>query len=110
MSFPTDNLPQTITHWSPGTRDQFGGMTFGTPVALKGKWEDKSILFINQLGEEVRSEAIVYLDTDVVVEGFLFLGSSTIADPRTVTNAREIRAFSRIPTLDATNFERRVML
>ena len=106
MSYITRNHKQNVTYWSPGSNDGFGGVTFGTPVTVKGRWEDKAVLFIDASGNEVTSIAKIYLGIDVVLKGYLFEGETTAANPNTVSNAREIRSFRRIPNLKATEFER----
>lgn len=110
MTYITRNLRQTVTYWSPGGNDGFGGVSYGTPVNIKGRWQDVAELFIDASGNEVVSKAKVWIDTDVVNKGYLYLGESTAADPETVSDAREIRQFGKIPNLRATEFERLVRL
>lgn len=104
------NLRQDITYWPPGSPDGFGGVSYGTPAARLGRWEDKSDLFIDTDGQEVRSIAIVYLKEDVSLQGYLFLGTSTASNPTLINRAFEIRAFSKIPNLQGKLFERMVTL
>ena len=103
------DLRQDVTHWTT-TPDGFGGFTFGVPTALKGRWEDKATLFRDTKGEEVTSESVVYLDTDVVVGDYLFLGVSAAADPTTVAGARQIRQFFKTPDLRVLDHERKAFL
>ena len=110
MSYITRNLRQNVTYWSPGVNDGFGGVTFGSPAVQKGRWEDKVELFRDQSGNEVISIATVYLTVDVANKGYLFLGTSTGADPTAVSDAREIRAFRKIPNLKGNLFERQALL
>lgn len=110
MSFLTRNLRQTATYWPPSTPDGFGGKSFGTRQSVKCRWEDKAEKFVDTSGEEVVSEAIVYLAVDVVQKGWLFLGTSGSTDPTTVSGAHEIRAFRKSPSLKATLFERKVWI
>lgn len=111
MSYITRNLRQIVTYWSPGVPDGFGGITFGAPIQIKGRWEDRTDLFIDPQGKEVRSAARVYVVQDVALRGYLFLGTSTAADPTVESvGALEIRDFRRTPNLLATEFERRVLL
>ena len=109
MNFPID-LPQDITYWAFVSEDEFGSITFAAPVVIKGRWEDTVRLFTDLRGSEFRSLAIIYLESDVAVEGWLFEGKSTVADPRTVDRAREIKLFRKIPDVDADEFERRAIL
>ena len=109
MSIVTRNLKQDITHWTV-TSNGFGGFTYSTPVTQKGRWETSQILFRNTRGEEVVSDAIVYLSSDVVVEDFLFNGISTAADPTTLAAARQVRQFNKTPDLRNNNQMRKAFL
>ena len=109
MSFLTKNLNQKITYWAEtGTKDVYGNSTWVSPVLLNGRWEDVNDLFVDVDGNEVLSNAKVWLDTDVAVGGYLmnreFVGGET--DPSIVVDARRIRKYSKIPNLRATAFER----
>ena len=110
MSYITRNLKGIVTYWAPGVNDGFGGVTFPTSVDIKARWEDKAELFIDASGNEVTSKAKVYLVSDVALKGYLFNGKSTVSDPTTISDAREIRAFRRMPNLRNTKFERLAML
>lgn len=101
----TRNLKQTITHWI-STEDGFGGYTFGAPEHIIGRWEDDARLFRDATGEEVISNAIVYLSVDVSVTDYLFLGTSEEVDPTVLSNAYRVRQFHKIPSIRASNFER----
>ncbi len=105
----TPNLIQDITYWSTSP-DGFGGYTFSAPQALKGRWEDKNEMFRTPNGLEKVSNAIVYLDTDVEVDGFLLLGTSSASDPTSVVGAVQIAGFRKIPNLGAVRFERKAFL
>lgn len=110
MSWLTALHKQTATYWACTGVDSAGDRQFAAPTTLTVKWEDRSDIVIDQDGEEGRSRAVVYLGTDVGVEGYLFLGSSVAADPRTVTGAYLIKEFRKVPTADANDFERRAVL
>lgn len=110
MGILTKMRKQTATYWSPSTPDGFGGKTYGTATALTVRWEDKIELFIDKDGREAQSSAQVFVGSDVAVEGYLYLGASSAADPRTVAGSREIRAFEKIPNLKASEFLRRAFL
>ncbi len=103
------NLSEDVTHWAV-TASGFGGFTYTTPAALKGRWEEKSVLFRNPGGVEEVSQAIVYLDTDVAVEDYLFLGTSVAADPTLLADTWQVRQFHKIPDLRNLDHERKVFL
>ncbi len=97
MGILSRNLKEDVTHWTVAS-DAFGGYTFGTPAALKGRWEQKSVQFRLPTGEEVTSDAVVYLNGDVDVEDYIFLGESEVADPTTI-KAFQVRQFHKTPDL-----------
>jgi hypothetical protein len=105
----TPNLHQDLTYWTVSA-DGFGGYSFGVPKTLKGRWEDKSELFTSGYGKEMVSKAIVYLDTDVTLDGYLMLGTTTVADPTTLPGAYQVAAFRKVPNLGAVRFERKAYL
>lgn len=110
MSFPSNLVKSLITYWSPSGNNKYGQRTFNSPVEVKAHWEDRALVFIDQSGAEARSQAIVYLDTDVVNFGWLFNGISTDGDPTSVSDAKEIRGIQKRPVIDGGRFERRAFL
>lgn len=110
MGFLTRNLKQKVTYWATSGRDITGAPAWTTPIALKARWEDLNELFINDQGEEVRSRAVIYLNSDVETSGYLFLGTSVVADPTTLSDAFPIKAFRKVPEQRGVRFERRAML
>ena len=109
-SYIKRNLKQTATYWSPGTNDGFGGVSWGAPVEVKCRWEEKVQQFIDFSGNETVSNAIVYVDTDVETMGYLFEGTSASTDPTTLSAAKQIRLYNKTPSLKANIFERKVYL
>ena len=98
MSF-IGHLVHDVTHWPVTGSDGYGGFTFGTPVLLAGRWEQKQELFINQDLEEVLSNAVVYLNTDLSIGDYVVEGDETaVADPTTL-DAKRIRGLNRITDL-----------
>lgn len=101
---------QTATYWASNGVDSIGDTTFAAPVALSLRWELRSEQFVDGNGRSLRSRAVLYLQQDVDIGDFLFLGTSTTVDPRTLTSAFEVQDFRKIPNGDATQFERRAMI
>ncbi len=104
-----------MTHWV-ATRDGFGAFTWGAPVPLKGRWEDKVMQFRDPSGDEKQSQAIVYLDGSLTVvvtvdiKDYLFKGTSTGVDPTLVDGAYPVKQFEDIPDLRALRTLRRIFL
>ena len=110
MSFVTQNLRQTATYWTKATPDGYGGTTFSSPTSVKCRWIDKTDVSRDFSGQEFVSSATVYVDADVAVGGYLYLGTSASTTPNTLSGAYEIRNFKKIPTLRADNFSRKALL
>ena len=108
--FMPNILKQTITYWAPATPDGYGNRSFASPVSLKGRYEEKLVLFIDETGREARSDAQVLLGQDVLQQGYLYLGLSGAVDPSTVSGAHEIRGFEKIPSIRGTKFVRKALL
>lgn len=110
MSFLTFGFNQTITHWAFNGVDSAGDQSFATPVTLTGRWEEKNEIGIGADGEEFTSNAVLFLPSDIPVNDYVFLGTSVVSDPVTLINAFKVKSFSKIPTMDATDFERKAMI
>jgi hypothetical protein len=111
MAFMSDIYNQDITYWAPtGNMDRFGKPVLLSPVVLKGRWEEVSEVFTDRQGREVRSEATVFLDTEVQEEGWLFLGNTDVINPANVSGALEIKKFMKTPDIDQGDFELMAML
>lgn len=110
MGFTTQFLPQTATYWAITGIDGYNEKTFAAPVTVPCRWEGRTELVKTGDGETVASRARIFLDQDVVEGGFLYLGTSAVADPQKVDGAYSILTFVKIPGLYAEQFERRAYL
>ena len=108
----TKDMTQDATYWAPGANDGFGNVNFtASPVAIKCRWETRGVLFRNADGEEKTSEAVVYVDRELSVKGYVALGDHTgESDPTGVDGAREIRAAHQSPDIQGKNVLHKVML
>ncbi len=61
-------------------------------------------------GEEVISDAIVFLNADVSVEDYLFEGESDAADPTGVEGAVQVRGFEKTPDLRNLDHLRKALI
>lgn len=102
-------FPQLITYWA-ATPSGDGGFTFSAPISLKGLWEDKQELVADATGNQIVSQAIVYLNTEVAINGYLFLGTSIATDPTTVTKAWQIKNYGETPNVRGTEVLRKAVL
>jgi hypothetical protein len=111
MTVAKRHLRQDVTHWPVTGSDGYGGFTYGTPVLLKGRWEDKAVLFLTLENEEVVSNAIVYLDTDIAVGDWFGLGDLTATnDPSTIIGTYRSRQYHKSTDLRALQALRKVFL
>lgn len=94
-------LNQTVTYWGPSGSDVYGGTTFTAPSTRLARWEDKSEIIRNKAGAEYVTKSRVFMKNDFDLNGYLFLGSSSEADPRTVIGAYEIQQRAMTPDLKA---------
>lgn len=94
------NMTQAATYWPPAGNDGFGGTTYGAPVPLKCRWQNKQVLFRDSEAREVMSEAIVYVSIPVENAGKLYRGVSTDDNPP--RGAKEIRSVQESPDLRGT--------
>lgn len=88
-------LTQTLTYWPPGGTDRYGKPQSGTPVQKPCRWEDRTEEVQSKTGQEVTSRSRVFLDDDIDLDGYVYLGVSDGADPTTVAGAFEIQAKGR---------------
>ena len=97
MSFLTRLLKQDATYWSHSSYDEYGDQSWASPVAIKCRWEDRSQIFLDEKGEQVHSKACVWTTTELAVDGYLFLGTSSTANPETVSGADKILRIESCP-------------
>lgn len=108
------NFRQDVTHWPVTGTDGFGGFAFAEPILLRGRWEEKSEVFINQDNESVLSKAIVYVNSDVTNGDFVALGDFATEEVRvldpTEVSAFRIRNYGKITDLSALQALRKLWL
>mgnify|MGYP003961122447 CR=1 FL=1 len=104
---------QTLVYWAFSARDGYGGATFTAPVEISARWEIKQKMYTTTTGQRLESSHVAYVGQDVEPNDWLFLGSLTdIAsaidetNPKNVTNALEVKARTKIPSLRADKFQR----
>lgn len=108
-------LNQKTVYWPLSGIDGYGKRTFGTPQELSCRWGDKQVLFIDKDGNEVRSQAVIYLSTEVDLGGYLYQGTeagldSDHSDPYQIDGAREIRGFEKIYGVGGSSYLVKVFL
>lgn len=110
MSFLTLYLNQTATYWKRQGADGFGNIVFSSPVQIRCRWEDRTQFIQNAQGDNVPSRSTVFLEQDVSLDDFLFLGKTSEPNPTNLDFAYKVMDFRRTPSLDGKDFERRALL
>ena len=111
MTALTRNLNAAVTHWPVTGSNGFGGFTFGTPVKLDGRWQDKQQLFRDSNGEESVSNAVVFVSADTAIGDYLAEGDLTAtADPTTLAGTYRIRQYAKTSDLRNLDVLRKAIL
>ena len=109
-------LNQTAVYWGTPVYGGAGGRTFAEAAEISVRWEDKQEVYRDQAGAEHTSSAVVFVNEDLDLGGYLFLGELTdlasdeLLQPQTVAAAREVRYVGKVPSVKADMFVRKVML
>lgn len=102
---------QTATYWAPNTVNEYAERSYSTPTTIPVRWENRTETFLDKAaGKEVRSHAVVYVETDIDTDGFLYLGTSVVSDPDNVDGAFRIRRFDKTVSVKGNKFLRKVWL
>lgn len=114
MNILAGKLNQTLVYWASPVQAGDGGATFDDPVELSGRWTLKQEKFVDFHGEERISHSLIYLDQDVDIGGYLFLGGlgdlNSDEDPQKQDEARRIMQFKRITNVKGTEDVRKAWL
>lgn len=120
-NFMVQICKQTAVYWTAPVANGWGGLTHNDPIEISCRWEEKTEMISRfgggRKGEELISNAQVFVTQDVVEEGYLFLGdlddlsSSADNDPENIDNAYKIIKFEKTPAVGApTKFVRKAYL
>lgn len=101
---------QAATYWAPPTTDGYGGQSWPAPVAIRCRWEESTEKVINQYGEEITSQAVIWPSVYLQAGGWLYLGTSVVADPRNQVGAFMIQRRALTPALTGDLEEHKVWI
>jgi hypothetical protein len=96
---------QTAVWWQRGAADSYGQFSYASPVEITCRWEDRTVEFIDAIGQRQLSASVVYVDRVMAPGDLLRLGdmeSSFTSDPSDLTGVGEVRRMEKTPTLKAT--------
>lgn len=104
MNAYTRTLKQNATYWPPIANDAFGAKIVSNGIAIKVRWENKSVYFRSVDNREDVSQAIVYTnENDEVLEGGkLSLGDYSGQIPPSNESVFEVRQVNKSPSLKGT--------
>ena len=94
-------MRQRATYWAPGGNDGFGSVVFEAPeYPVHCRWQGEAVLFRDAQAREQTSQAVVYPEKELELQGYLALGDyEYVVDPRTIEGAFEIRQKASSPQL-----------
>ena len=116
MAFLDSFLNQIAVYWPTPVKDGYGKLSFGTPIEINCRWQQKNELFLNSEGKETLSRAVIYPDQDVEVEGYMYLGRLTDlsilekANPQLEVNAFPIKAYLKTIDVNGKEYVRKIWL
>jgi hypothetical protein len=121
-TFIQNALKQKAVYWGNPVNDGTNNFTFDTPVEIDCRWQDKAVLFVGANGEQDVSRSIIYTIDDLVLNGYLYLGtldelydvaesSAYELNPKEIDNAFIIKNIDKSPSMNIIdNYTRKVYL
>lgn len=107
-------MKQDAVYWPANGVDEFGKPTWGSPEAIRCRWDDKQETFVNANGDEEVSRARVMVDRDIAAKSVLFLGTlddvTDVENPKENEGAWEVRLTMKTPDRKGRRFLREVFL
>ena len=108
--FIASKCTQPIVYWANPVSDGFMGSSYDVPVQIYGRWEELNEVIIGNNGQELISQARVFLTQEVDEDGRLWLGSiddlESASDPDdSSVGALYILAQSRLPKLGSATMD-----
>ena len=107
-NFIIRNLKQQAVIWTASGVDSYGNPSYAAPVAIKVRWEERIERTLDSTGNEILSQAFVYMAIKYAPGDYLLLGVSTDTTPP--SSAFEIKNFSSISNLRNTFSEHKATL
>lgn len=100
------------TYWvCSGGLDAYGNYSTYTSQSINVRWEDKNELYVtDNVGQEQRSDGVVYTETEIEVNGWLYLGQSAETSPKSQTGAKQVMKVNKMKSLKGDNIIYKIML
>jgi len=85
---------QKVTYWGVSSIDGYAKEQYLSPVVLDGYWEQKEHFYLDEFSREkkVAVNQVFFRDLEFDIGGFLYLGESSVSDPKSQPKALVIVA------------------
>ena len=102
---PFNARNQDVTYWTASGLASDGFPTFDTPVSVKARWEDRTVLITSPVGgKQLSSNARVFLGVELAEGTAIIEGVSVAATPP--AGARTVIRGVTIPSIDSRTSEK----
>lgn len=99
MTWYSRHLKQTVTYWGPPNKDAWGDQTYPSPATMAGHWHEQVQTIADNQGALFNSHAVIHVESNIDSDGFIYLGSTSAANPRLVRGAERIQRAEKFPTV-----------
>lgn len=112
MGIISSMLRQKAVYWASPENDGYGNFTFDDPVEIDCRWEEKAESYFKPNGTEAQSLAIVYVDRDVDIGGYLQfgeladVGSANLNNPEDDPDSYRIEQKYKLPNFRISEYLR----
>ena len=102
----------TATYWvGSGGLDAYGNYSTYTSQSIAVRWEDKTEFYVTgDTGQELRSSSVVYTETEIEVNGWLYLGQSSETSPKSQAGSKQIMKVNKMKSLKGDKIIYKIML
>ncbi len=102
----------TATYWvGSGGLDAYGNHSTYTSQSISVRWEDKNELYVtDNVGQEHRSDGVVYTETEIEVNGWLYLGQSSETSPKSQAGSKQVMKVNKMKSLKGDKIIYKIML
>ena len=102
----------TATYWvGSGGLDAYGNYSTYTSQSISVRWEDRNELYVtDNVGQEQRSDGVVYTETEIEVNGWLYLGQSSETSPKSQAGAKQVMKVNKMKSLKGDKIIYKIML
>lgn len=112
----TGSLNQFAVLWTKNVTDGYGQISYNAAISLCVRWEESAKQFISLIGKQEISSHVVYAETSLEYDDYMWLGSLSSlsnaqkADPRLVVGSLPVRGRNKSPDLQGGLFVSKAFL